>query len=200
LRSPINGFVDKMNVSTGSYVDMQSPLMNIVDNSQMHCDLKIYEKDLPLVCVGQRVDVILTNRHSVSLEAVIYNINKTFEDESRAIVVHSRIVDKRDIELLPGMYVTGLINTGKERTEAVPNDAIVSKDGKKYIFVLEDEEEDDEHGKSFHFSAVEVITGVSELGYTRVTPVGEWEADATIVKSNAFYIGSMSSDHGEHGH
>ncbi|MDR1526192.1 MAG: hypothetical protein LBS46_00795, partial [Dysgonamonadaceae bacterium] len=144
--------------------------------------------------------IILTNQQNASLKAVIYNINKSFEDESRAIIVHSRIVDKRSFELLPGMYVTGLINTGKQKTQAVPNDAIVSKDGKKYIFVLEDEEDDDEHGKSFHFSALEVITGVSELGYTQITPVGELDANATIVISNAFYVGSMSVDHGEHGH
>jgi cobalt-zinc-cadmium efflux system membrane fusion protein len=209
LRSPISGFVDKMNVSTGSYVDMQSPLMNIVDNSQMHCDLRIFEKDLPLVRVGQEADIILTNRQNVSLKAVIYNINKSFEDESRAIVAHSRITDKRGLEFLPGMYVTGLINTGRQKATAVPSDAIVSRDGKKYIFALEDEEEDEEHdgrkegderGKSFHFTAVEVIAGVSELGYTQITPVGELEENATVVQSNAFYVGSMSSDHGEHGH
>jgi cobalt-zinc-cadmium efflux system membrane fusion protein len=97
------------------------------------------------------------------------------------------------------MYVSGLINTGKQKTQAVPNDAVVSKDGKKYIFVLEEEDES-EQGKSFHFAAVEVIAGVSELGYTQITPVGELSEDATIVKSNAFYVGSMSSDHGEHGH
>jgi hypothetical protein len=95
------------------------------------------------------------------------------------------------------MYVTGLINTGKQKTQAVPNDAIVSKDGKKYIFVLEDEEEG-EQGKSFHFAAVEVTVGVSELGYTQITPVGELAENATVVKSNAFYLGSMSAEHGEH--
>jgi cobalt-zinc-cadmium efflux system membrane fusion protein len=202
LRAPINGFVDKINVSAGSYVDMQSPLMNIVDNSQMHCDLRIFEKDLPLVHVGQYADIVLTNRQNVSLKAVIYNINKSFEDESRTIIVHLKIMDKGDLELLPGMYVTGLINTGRQKTEAVPNDAIVSKDGKKYIFVMEDGEngEEDEHGKSFHFTAVEVITGVSELGYTQITPIGELEENATVILSNAFYVGSMSAEHGEHGH
>ncbi|MDR0815677.1 MAG: efflux RND transporter periplasmic adaptor subunit [Bacteroidales bacterium] len=199
LHSPITGYVNKINISTGSYVDMQSPLMSIADNSQMHCDLRIFEKDLPLVHLAQEADIVLTNRPNVSLKAVVYDINKSFEDESRAIIVHTKIIDKRGFELLPGMYVTGLINVGKQKTDAVPNDAIVSKDGKKYIFVLEDEEED-EHGKSYHFIPVEVITGISELGFTQVTPFGELETDAVIVKSNAFYIGSMSSEHGEHEH
>jgi cobalt-zinc-cadmium efflux system membrane fusion protein len=197
LLSPISGYVDKINVSTGSYVDMQSHLMNIVDNSQMHCDLKIFEKDLPFVRVGQYADIILTNRQNVSLKAVIYNINKSFEDESRAIIVHSKIIDKRGIELLPGMYVSCIIGTGMQKAQAVPNDAIISRSGKKYIFVLEDEQTG-ERGKAFHFAPVEVITGASELGYTQITPVVELPENATVVKSNAFYISSMSADHQEH--
>ena len=199
LSSPIAGFVDKMNVSTGSYVDMQTPLLNIVDNSQMHCDLRIFEKDLPFVRVGQYADIILTNRQNASLRAELYNINKSFEDESKAIIVHARIVDKRGYELLPGMHVTALINTGRQTAKAAPNDAIVSRDGKKYLFVLDDEEEG-EQGKAFHFTAVEVVAGISELGYTQITPVDELPDDAVIVQSNAFYIASMSVDHGEHGH
>jgi len=199
LRAPISGYVNEINVSIGSFVDTQTSLISIVDNSQMHCDLNVFEQDIRSVRVGQEVDVILTNQPDISLKAVIYDINKSLADDTRSITVHTKIMDKHDTNIFAGMYVTGLINTGKQKTEAVPNDAIVSKDGKKYIFVLDDEEENS-HGKEFHFIAVEVITGVSELGYTQITPVGELPGDAVIVKSNAFYLGSMSTDHGEHGH
>jgi cobalt-zinc-cadmium efflux system membrane fusion protein len=199
LRSPIIGYVNKINVSTGSFVDAQTSLMGITDNSGIHCDVKIFEKDINLVKIGQEVDIVLTNQPSKMLKGEIYEINKSFEDDTKAILVHVSLKTKTDTKLLPGMYVTGLINTGRQRTAAVPSDAIVSKDGKKYFFVLEDEEEY-EHGRSFHFSAIEVVAGVSELGYTQITPVGELKEDAVIVKSNAFYVGSMSSDHGEHGH
>lgn len=199
LKAPIAGYVNKINVNIGSFVDVQTSLMSITDNSSIHCDMKIFEKDLNLVHTGQEVDIVLTNQPSETLKGEIYEINKSFEDDTKAISVHISLKTKPDTKLLPGMYVSGLINTGKQKTQAVPNDAVVSKDGKKYIFVLDDEEED-EQGKSFHFVAVEVIAGVSELGYTQITPVDELSEDATIVKSNAFYIGSMSSDHGEHGH
>ncbi|MDR0712090.1 MAG: efflux RND transporter periplasmic adaptor subunit [Prevotellaceae bacterium] len=199
LRSPIIGYVNKITVSTGSFVDTQTSLMSITDNSGIHCDVKIFEKDIDRVRAGQEVDIILTNLPSKLLKGEIYEINKSFEDDTKAILAHISIKTKPDTKLLPGMYVAALINTGKQKAAAVPNDAIVSKDGKKYIFVLEDEQED-EQGKLFHFAAVEVMVGVNELGYTQITPIGELEENATIVKSNAFYVGSMSSDHGEHGH
>jgi len=196
LRSPIAGYVNKINVSTGSYVDTQTSLMHITDNSGIHCDVKIFEKDIDLVKTGQEVDITLTNQPSKMLKGEIYEINKSFDDAAKTIIVHISLKTKTDTKLLPEMYVTGLINIGRQKTASIPNDAIVSKDGKKYIFVLEKEEKS-EQDKSYHFTPVEIITGVSELGYTQITPVGKLEDNATVVKSNAFYIGSMTSDHGE---
>jgi cobalt-zinc-cadmium efflux system membrane fusion protein len=178
---------------------MQTSLMSITNNSGIHCDVKIFEKDIDFVKTGQEVDILLTNQPSKILKGEIHEINKSFDDDTKAIIAHITLKTKTDAKLLPKMYVTCLINTGRHKTKAVLNDAIVSKDGKKYIFVLKDKE-DGENVKSFHFAAVEVITGISELGYTQITPVCELAEDAVIVKSNAFYVGSMSSDHGEHGH
>ncbi|MDR1561969.1 MAG: efflux RND transporter periplasmic adaptor subunit [Dysgonamonadaceae bacterium] len=200
LRSPIAGYVGKVNVSTGSFVNTQTSLMYITDNSDIHCDMKIYEKDINLVEIGQSVNIVLTNQKSTVLTGEIYQINKSFDDETKAITVHASIKPATpNTKLIPGMYVTGVINTGKNKSAAVPNDAIVSRDGKQFIFALQ-EEEVSEDGKSFHFAAVEVISGVSELGYTQITPVDKLADDAQIVLSNAFYLGSMSVDHGEHNH
>lgn len=199
VKSPIAGTVNKINISTGSYVDIQASLMNISDNSQMHCDVKVFEKDINKVKLGQEVDLSLTNQPGTSLKGVVYEINKSFEDDTKAIKVHLEIKDRNNLHLVPGMYVTGLINIGKEKTEAVPNDAIISNEGKKYILVLQNEENGTE-GKIFHFKQEEVITGTSELGYTQITPIKKIEEDATIVISNAFYIASMTADHGEHAH
>lgn len=199
VKSPIAGTVNKINISTGSYVDIQASLMNISDNSQMHCDVKVFEKDINKVKLRQEVDLSLTNQPGTSLKGVVYEINKSFEDDTKAIKVHLEIKDRNNLHLVPGMYVTGLINIGKEKTEAVPNDAIISNEGKKYILVLQNEENGTE-GKIFHFKQEEIITGTSELGYTQITPVKKIEEDATIVISNAFYIASMTADHGEHAH
>lgn len=199
IKSPISGTVSKINVSTGSYVDMQTPLMSITDNAGIHCDVKVFEKDINAVKIGQEVDIVLTNQPNISLKGEIYEINKSFEGDTKAILVHVNIKGNNDIKLIPGMYVTGLINVGKQKTDAVPNDAIVSSEGKKYIFVLE--KEDMENGeKTYHFERVEVTPGISELGYTQIIPSTKMDEDAIVVKSNAFYLGSMSTDHGEHGH
>lgn len=50
------------------------------------------------------------------------------------------------------------------------------------------------------FRKVEVIVGETSFGYVAVTPVQPLPTDARIVVSGAFYLNSMSSDHGEHSH
>lgn len=199
IKAPIAGSVSKINASTGSYVDMQTPLMNITDNTDIHCDVKVFENEINMVKIGQEVDILLTNQPGITLKGEIYGINKSFEEDTKTIIVHAKIKEKGDIKLIPNMYVTGLINVGKQKTNAVPNNAIVSNENKKYIFVLEKEANEDGI-KTYHFKRVEVLTGLSELGYTQIIPVSNLEEGITIVKSNAFYLASMSTDHGEHGH
>ncbi len=47
ITSPISGVVSNVTVKMGSYVDVSTAVAEIVDNSQLHLDLFVYEKDLP---------------------------------------------------------------------------------------------------------------------------------------------------------
>ena len=44
ISSPINGTISNVLVNIGSYVDANNPIAEIVDNSQLHLDLYVYEK------------------------------------------------------------------------------------------------------------------------------------------------------------
>lgn len=186
ITSPIAGYVDKIKVPVGGYVDMQTPIMDVVDNSKLHCDLSVFEKDITDVRVGQTVDLLLTNRPQEKITGVIYEMNASFEGDTKSVKVHVRITDKSpQLKLIPEMYLTGLIHVGKQTVDALPSEAVTSNDGKKYIFVLNKKDAD-----KYHFSRVEVVTGVTEQGYTQVTPVHPLPANATIVRTGAFYLSS----------
>ncbi|MDR3047382.1 MAG: efflux RND transporter periplasmic adaptor subunit [Bacteroidales bacterium] len=198
IKAPISGTIDKIMVNIGSYVDIQTPIMTLSDNSQLHCDIWVFEKDINMIQNGQEVDFMLTNQQNIQFQGKIYGVNKFFENSTKAITVHAQLNapnkssagNKKSPILFPGMYVTALINVGKHSSDAVPNEAIVSMGGKDYIFLLEKESRNEE-GKLFYFQPIEVVTGISELGYTEITPLKEIAIGATIVVSNAFYIASM---------
>ena len=94
------------------------------------------------------------------------------------------------------MYVTGIISMGKQNVPALPDDAIVNANGKQYVFVLEKKHKEGNDVK-YQFKQMEVVAGVSELGYTQIDFVAPISKNATVVTSNAFYIASMTADHGE---
>lgn len=194
ITAPISGTIGHIAVNTGTYAETSKPLMEIVDNSQIHCDLIVYEKDLFKVRVGQKVNFMLTNQNNAEIEGRIYGINKSFEDESKGIIVHAIIENASKYNLIQGMYVTALIDVGNQLTPAVPVDAIVRSANKDYIYAVNDTKID---SVETHFKQIEVVTGVTELGYTQITLLDSLAADTKIVKKGAFYILSKTQAGGE---
>ncbi|ACU04885.1 efflux RND transporter periplasmic adaptor subunit [Pedobacter heparinus] len=202
VTAPINGTIGKINAETGSYAQPGVSIMDIVDNSKIHADLIVFEKDLSKIKVGQRVDFQLTNQKNEQIEGEIYGINKSFENDSKGVVVHA-VIKKPGANLIPGMYVTGLIGVGTSMSNAVPVDAVVRTEGKEFIFIVDTGAGAAEHHKeesSVHFKKIEVSTGVAELGYIQVNPLQKLPADVRVVIKGAFYLQSKSSGTSEHSH
>jgi|APAra7269096979_1048534.scaffolds.fasta_scaffold01039_16 cobalt-zinc-cadmium efflux system membrane fusion protein len=221
VSAPISGTVGHIMVNTGASAQPGSPLLEIIDNSQIHCDLTVFEKDLFKVKAGQKVIFTLTNQENREITGRVYGVNKSFENESKGIIVHSIIENPSAYKLIPGMYVTALISIGSEQVTALPVEAVVQSEGKSYIFVVDEEaketvekkkepkeseskeekKEDDEmkesNGKTYRFKMVEVITGVSELGYIKITPAGENIGKLQVVVKGANYILSKIKAGGE---
>lgn len=129
LRSPIEGFVQKVAIKTGQYVEPQTDLFEIVDTHHVHADLMVFEKDVYKVNVGQQVSFNVQSIPGKELTAKIYSVGKTFEQNPKAIHVHAEIENKEG-QLIPGMYVEGRIEIQNFETIAVPESAISSNEGK----------------------------------------------------------------------
>lgn len=197
--APISGVVVSVSAMTGSYSDMQKPLMQITNTRGIYADMKVFEKDVYAIKEGQAVDLALTNHPSVKLRGVVAKINPAFDTQTKAVSVIVRLQSAKGRLLIPAMSVTGLIDTGRTEADAVPDDAIATLENTPYLFLLE--QTATENGKKvFHFKKVKVVTGASGLGYTQVTPVEPLPAGAKVVTANAFYLASMIGEHGEHAH
>ena len=207
--APIGGTIGKIVIQTGSYAEPARPLMSIIDNSKVHCDLVVYEKDLFKVKAGQQVYFTLTNQNNREITGKIYGVNQSFENESKAIIAHAVIEQAVKNNLIQGMYVSALIDVGRQTTTAVPSEALVKSGGKEYIYYLvrvNDASEKEQNskrdkegpsGKSYVFEKAEVVTGVSDLGYTEIKLVSELPKDVRIVTKGAFYILSSESATGD---
>ncbi|MDR1545085.1 MAG: efflux RND transporter periplasmic adaptor subunit [Prevotellaceae bacterium] len=198
LVSPISGTVSNVFAQIGSYVDVSAPVAEVVDNGSLHLDLNVFEKDLPLLKVGQTIHFTITNNPTQEYDAQIFSIGAAFENDSKTIPVHAKVETKRAASMLiDGMNITGIVSLSNAVTPAVLSEAVVSAEGKSYIFV---QVEANNNSPLFTFEKIEVFTGVSNIGYTAITPVKELPADAKIAVKGAFFINAKMTNSGGHEH
>lgn len=218
IKSPINGTISNIMAQIGSYIDISAPLAEIVDNSSLHLDLQVFEKDLPKMKVGQIVHFKLTNNPEIEYKAKVFSIGASFENESKTISVHCTVIGNKT-GLIDGMNITGTVSLDKSATTAVPDEAIVEADGKFFIFALTDKKAEENHdeeaennetkktettenhqSKTLNFEKIEVVKGTSDMGFTAITPVSEVKPNAKIAIKGAFFINAKLKSSGEHGH
>ena len=219
VRSPISGVVSSVPVQIGSYVDLTAPIADIVDNSQLHLDLFVYEKDLSKLKEGQIIHFTLTNNPGKEYDAEIFSLGSTFEGASKAVSVHARVKGDK-AGLIDGMNITAIISLDKASVPAIPTDAIVNYQGKDYIFIETDEHAEDEHhdhaagdphdhketkepahGTGITFERIPVVKGTTDIGYTEITLLKEVPAGAKVVVKGAFFVLAKMTNAGEgHAH
>ncbi|KIX22647.1 RND transporter [Flavobacterium sp. 316] len=199
--APISGYVTEIYIKIGSNVEIGKPLLSIVDNSKLHVDLLVYEKDLYKVKEGQQVRFILTNQDNAEVKGKIFSVGKAFENDTKSIAVHADIINKEQ-RLISGMYVNALIDIGTNAVSALPIDAIVKADGKEFIFILEENiDESTKKEKTFHFQRIEVKTGTNQLGYVQASLLQKVDKNAKIALKGAYYIQShLIKNEGGGGH
>jgi len=194
LRSPIAGVVEKVFIKTGQYVEPQTNLMEIVDTDHVHADLMVFEKDVDKVKKGQKVRFSIQSRPGKELEAKIYSVSQTFEQDPKAVHVHAEIENKEG-GLIPGMYIKGKIEVDNEKTTAFPESAIVTEAGKNYVFTAQREDD------AWSFTPVEVTKGEKDGEWIAIRFFETPDPNALFAYNNAYYLmGEMKKGETEHEH
>jgi cobalt-zinc-cadmium efflux system membrane fusion protein len=182
LYSPINGYVTEVNVNVGKFVNSTDILFEIVDTEHLHAELTVFEKDIPKLKIGQKVRFTLANE-TKERTATVHLIGRKIGAD-RTIRIHCHI-DNEDTELLPGMYLKALVETGGALVNALPNEAIIDYVGKKYIFIASDETKNSTDKK---FLITEIQTGNSESGFTEIQFNNDLTGNANVVVKGAYSL------------
>lgn len=212
VTSPINGVVSNVKVEIGSYIDVSTPIAEIVDNSQLHLDLFVYEKDLSKLKNNQLIHFTLTNNPGKEYDAQIYSLGSSFEGESKAVSVHARVQGNKT-GLIDGMNITAVISLEKATVPAVPADAVVTIEGKDYIFILTKGEnqpgskdttlqeatkkQEQENEKEFIFEKIPVAKGTTDVGFTEITLLKPIPKEAKVVVKGAFFVQAKLTNSGD---
>ena len=179
LRSPIHGYVTQVNASIGAFVSPTDVMFRIVDTDHVHAELVCFERDIPKVKIGQKIRFTLASE-STERMATVFLIGKEI-NKDRTLRIHGHL-DKEDRNLIPGLYLKAIIETGSQKTSSLPEEAVLIFEDKHFIFAKEPSTDE-------VFRLVEVTVGIHENGFVEViTPVDFDVAKIQVVLKNAYKL------------
>jgi cobalt-zinc-cadmium efflux system membrane fusion protein len=137
LVSPIAGTITARKVGPGQYVkpDNPDPLFTIADLSTMWLLANVGEADIPLVQVGQLVEVRVMAYPKEVFRARITYIGAAVDPATHRVAVRAEVANPRQ-KLKPEMFASFRILTNEEvQSPAVPISAIVGDGEKAMVWV-----------------------------------------------------------------
>lgn len=175
--SPIDGYVTKVHVNIGKYVQPSETLFELVDPSDVHIKLSIFEKDIHKIYVGQSLKAY-TNKDNKEYACNIVFIGKELaKDRSIEVHCHCEGLDKN---VVIGEYVMAEIPLKTENMNwVVPEEAVLRFEGKEYVFV--------EIGRQ-KYDMVHLETGLRQNGYVAIKFNEKITENSRIVVKGAYNL------------
>lgn len=175
--SPINGYVSKVNVNIGKYVTPSDVLFDLINPSDMHAALTVFEKDIPKVKPKQSVLVSFVDEPLAEYPCEVLLITKNV-NEDRTALVHCHFINQPG-KLLPGMFLNAKINVSDAMVLAVPEDAVVRYGDSEYVVEAKDNN---------NFGLIAVETGIKSEGWTEIKGAREEFIKKRIVLKNPYPV------------
>jgi cobalt-zinc-cadmium efflux system membrane fusion protein len=176
MLSPIDGYVSKVNVNIGKYVTPTDVLFELINPSDIHLNLKVYEKDVANLSIGQKVRAYSNVNPKRKYNCEVILISKDISEEGTADVhCHFESFDK---SLFPGMYMNAEVQVDEHVTMAVPEESVMNFEGATYLFHALNHDS---------FELIPVSIGMSENGFVEVKNPEKF-MDKAIVKEGAYTL------------
>ncbi len=180
--SPIAGTITARKVGPGQYVrtDNTDPLFVIADLSTMWMLANVYETDVPLIRVGQPVEVRLLAYPDEVFQARIDYVGATVDPTTHRVDVRC-VVENRAQKLKPEMFATlRIVTNSAVQSLAVPFSALVHNAEQTSVWIAQPEG---------GFVEREVAVGIEQDGYAQILsglqPGERVVTDRSLFLSNA---------------
>lgn len=135
LRSPVSGVVLEKAVLGGQKIMAGEPLYKVADLSVVWLEGEVFERDLPLVRLGETVTAAFESLPGEHRTGRISYIFPTVNPETRTVRVRV-VLSNPGLALKPGMYATIRIIGGSHQSVlSVPRSAVLSTGERSLVFV-----------------------------------------------------------------
>ncbi|MFO1374425.1 MAG: efflux RND transporter periplasmic adaptor subunit [Agitococcus sp.] len=134
--SPISGVVAKRHVQAGQMVAMNSPVLDVVDLSQLELVASIAPEHLASLQVGQALQFNVQG-FSQSFTANVSRINPVADAATRAVTFYATVQNPQ-AQLKAGLFVQGVLALGSATQGlVVPKSAIKNEQNQNFVWVVD---------------------------------------------------------------
>lgn len=173
LTAPRDGIIGWRQAEEGEWASAGQKLLTVVDNSLLYVDCDVAEQDIGILRLGMTLPVSIDSLGETCEGRITY-ISPSMDQDTRSYKVRLTL-DSQGGRILGGMFArTEVTAVQREHTLYVPKEAVGDDNGKKYIFLI------DEEGRArkayvtlglINDDSMEILSGASEGDQVAITNI-----------------------------
>lgn len=178
VKAPISGRVTSFPPTIGTMVSQSYSIAKISDTDELQIKVNVAERFITRIRENQTAIVSFDAYPGVEFKARVFEVSPVLDTTSRTMLAKLK-VEPADSRIKAGMYArVKLITDTIEGAVVIPNDAIVYRDGKPYVFTAKSESAE---------SSVNMVSVKEGLSVDNKTEIQEGlkEGDVIIVKGQS---------------
>jgi membrane fusion protein (multidrug efflux system) len=139
VTAPISGVVASRSIKPGNFVQINTPIIRIVDNSRLEATLNVPERDLTTLREGLPVRMQVDALQGRTFQGVVDRIAPVVDSGSGTFRVVCAFEPEGDGALQPGMFARiGIDYDSRAAALAIPRTALLEDDGEPAVYVVRD--------------------------------------------------------------
>lgn len=136
IKAPVSGVINSKTVDEGEYLTAGQKIFSIVDLSEMYVEYQASEMDIAHLKTGSDVEVQIASLGKIYPGKIVF-IGQSSQADKKTFLVRVKLLNY-DSNLRAGVLAkTELQSVLAANTLILPKEAVIEKNGKTYVFVLE---------------------------------------------------------------
>jgi membrane fusion protein, multidrug efflux system len=146
IRAPFAGKLGISTVNPGQYLNAGDKVVTLQTIDPIYIDFMLPQQQLPLVSIGQKVQLTTDAYKDVVFEGRVNAINPRVDTNTRNVQIEATVPNAKR-QLLPGMFATIKVASGDEqRYLTLPQTAIAYNPYGSTVFVVKASDKKDDKG------------------------------------------------------
>lgn len=172
--APDDGVISSRSATLGKVAAVGTELFELVRKDRLEWRAQLTSEQIVLVKPGMPATITLPDGGVIP--GKVRQLSPTLNDNTRMGIAYVDLTGKQNLARV-GMYASGSITLGSQKGIALPSSALISRDGRDYVFVLDAND---------HVQLTTVTTGRREGAQVEI--LAGLSPDAPVVKSGGAFL------------